>query len=78
MSGATIIFAPQIADMILDRLPATEAGAMTCGDLQPFFPDKRGSELRRALARLYAARIVNREYFSAGNVRTWRYWRSKS
>jgi len=76
MSGATIVFAPQLAELIEERLPATEAGAMTCSDLQPFFPDKRGSEIRRALARLYSARIVNREYFSAGNVRTWRYWRA--
>jgi hypothetical protein len=76
MTGATIVFAPQIADQILDRLPATEAGAMTCSDLQPFFPDKRGSELRRALARLYSARIVSRKYVVEHQARTWRYWRS--
>lgn len=73
---ARIIYAPQIADMILDRLPATEAGAMTSKDLQPFFPDKRGSELRRALARLYAARIVRREWAAVGSAGTWRYWRA--
>ena len=77
MTGATIVFAPQLADQIMDKLPATKAGAMTTADLKPLFKDKRGCEIRRALARLYAARIVNREYFSTGNVRTWRYWRSE-
>ena len=67
MTGATTIY----------RLPATEAGAMTSSDLLAVMPDKQAKEIRRALARLYAARIVNREYFSAGNVRTWRYWRSE-
>lgn len=76
MTGATIIFAPQIADQILDRLPATEAGAMTTKDLMPFFSEKRSSEVRRALARLYSARIIRRKYVVEHQARTWRYWRS--
>jgi len=75
MTGATIIFSPQLADLLLEKLPAVKPG-LTGKELHPSFPTIDRTTVWRTLARLYKHRIVGRCLVPRGKGRSeYAYWR---
>jgi hypothetical protein len=76
MAGATISSAPQLGELILEKLPHNQYQGMLVSDLLPHFPDKDRIVIGKVLKRLYKARVVDRMKINRGMSHAcWAYWK---
>lgn len=74
--SATIVYAPQFKDLLLEKLPATRAEALTVLQIQAtHFPDHVRSDIDGALKVLRKWRAVDRYLARTGFTQEAHWWR---
>ncbi|MDD1762809.1 MAG: hypothetical protein LUQ59_11320 [Methanothrix sp.] len=74
---STIVFAPQLKELILEKVPSAPE-SVTAADLhRRHFSKTHLSSIKNALTMLHKFRAVERSIDQMGNWREYRYWRAR-
>jgi len=79
MSGATIVFGPDLKSLVLEKVPVGEENALFIRDIAGQFPDVQKDMIAKSLALLHRWREVHRKQATlrtrSGGTISWMYWR---